>query len=601
MVGSFFNRAKNPPRIDPLALDLDADGIETTGITAATQTLFDHNGDGTKTGTGWLKGDDAWLALDKNANGTIDNGNELFGVDTVMSNGQKATSGFAALADLDSNHDGVFNNADAQYGNVRVWRDLDQDGVSDAGELQSLADAGIASISLTSTAGTVNFASGNSQSASATFTRTDGSTGTAANLNLTSNAFYREFGDKIPLTVEAAKLPGLQGSGAVRDLQEAASLNAALIADVNGLAGTTRSQMMSQLDTLIRDWANSSTMQTSQDNIVALLADTNGLPTPVPRLLYRVPGVTDLELQIMQCEGQPGLDIFVPGLKTTTGFDEGHYATMKAEVDSMRSMMAVLEKFNGQTFLDFPAAGGIRTGNGLPVSVVNPGQSYTVSGFVVVVPVLTAPQVLLLQQSYDALKQSVYDGLVLQTRLKGYMDAINLSIDQNGINLDFSGMNVAIDAEHASDPVRGLVDLIDLTKHLGSLSGMENWSPEPKLSTWMSEAAQAGTWEAVRSNFVSSTLNGVTNSASSGGDFYFAPSTSSAFSAGAGDDFVVGTAGNDVLNGEVGNDTLYGGAASDSLNGGDGNDVLDGGADDDTLYGENGVDTLQGGKGNDTL
>ena len=112
-------------RRDPLTLDLDGDGIETTGINGYDGTiLFDHDGDGVKTGTGWVKGDDAFLALDRNGNGVIDNGGELFGVDTTLSNGQKAANGFAALADLDSNGDGQFDSSDAHYANVRLWRDL---------------------------------------------------------------------------------------------------------------------------------------------------------------------------------------------------------------------------------------------------------------------------------------------------------------------------------------------------------------------------------------------------------------------------------------------------------------------------------------------
>ncbi len=53
---------------DPLAIDLDGDGIETVGI-AGSAVLFDHNADGIKTGTGWVKGDDAWLVLDRNGDG----------------------------------------------------------------------------------------------------------------------------------------------------------------------------------------------------------------------------------------------------------------------------------------------------------------------------------------------------------------------------------------------------------------------------------------------------------------------------------------------------------------------------------------------------
>ena len=217
-----------PPR-DPLALDLDGDGIETVGIGGTNTVLFDHDGDGIKTGTGWLKGDDGFLVLDRNGNGTIDNGGELFGVDTIKSNGKKATSGLDALSDLDSNHDGVFDANDAAFSQVKVWQDKNQDGISQAGELKSLSDLGIASINLTGNGKTVNLGNGNTQSSTATYTRTDGSEGAAGavegkavNLNLADNPFYREFTDHIQLSEEVAKLTDMQGCGAVRDLREAA-------------------------------------------------------------------------------------------------------------------------------------------------------------------------------------------------------------------------------------------------------------------------------------------------------------------------------------------------------------------------------------------
>ncbi|MDD0943608.1 calcium-binding protein [Xylella fastidiosa subsp. multiplex] len=70
-----------PPR-DPLALDLDGDGIETTGSDGRV-ILFDHDADGVKTGTGWLKPDDGWLVLDRNGNGTIDSGRTRADIDTL--------------------------------------------------------------------------------------------------------------------------------------------------------------------------------------------------------------------------------------------------------------------------------------------------------------------------------------------------------------------------------------------------------------------------------------------------------------------------------------------------------------------------------------
>ena len=147
----FISSTQWRPSREPLTLDLDGDGIETVGINTNNPILFDHDADGVKTATGWVKPDDGLLVLDRNNNGVIDNGRELFGDSTVMSNGQTAADGFAALADLDSNQDGVINTNDAQFANLRVWRDLNQDGVSQANELSTLEQQNIASISLTTT------------------------------------------------------------------------------------------------------------------------------------------------------------------------------------------------------------------------------------------------------------------------------------------------------------------------------------------------------------------------------------------------------------------------------------------------------------------
>lgn len=130
-----------PPRRDPLVLDLDGDGIETLGITSTTQVLFDYDGDGVKTGTGWIKGDDGFLVLDRNGNGVIDNGGELFGDQTLV-NGVKATDGFAALSAQDSNHNGQFDAGDTNFINVRIWQDTNSDGISQAGELHTLSELG---------------------------------------------------------------------------------------------------------------------------------------------------------------------------------------------------------------------------------------------------------------------------------------------------------------------------------------------------------------------------------------------------------------------------------------------------------------------------
>ncbi len=211
--------------VDPLILDLDGDGLEITPLSRGV--LFDANGDSIKTATAWAAADDGMLVWDRNGNGLIDSGRELFGDETILANGSKAANGFAALAELDSNANGKFDALDAQYANLRIWRDLNQDGISQTNELQTLQQSGVQSINLTSSAANTNYGDA-ILAQSGSFTRVDGagvtSSGQAGSFILAQNNFVRQF---VPITVsaEASTLPNIAGSGWVRDLQEARKLN----------------------------------------------------------------------------------------------------------------------------------------------------------------------------------------------------------------------------------------------------------------------------------------------------------------------------------------------------------------------------------------
>jgi len=88
--------------------------------------------------------------MDRNGNGFIDDGRELFGNETILSNGKKATNGFEALADFDGNRDGKIDVSDPIFSRLRIWQD--GDGFSLPGELHTLEELGIKAINLSSTA-----------------------------------------------------------------------------------------------------------------------------------------------------------------------------------------------------------------------------------------------------------------------------------------------------------------------------------------------------------------------------------------------------------------------------------------------------------------
>lgn len=159
-----------------IALDLDGDGvIETIDDNNYDGAMFDHNDDGFRTATGWISADDGLLVRDINGNGIIDTGAELFGDNTLLSDGTTAHSGMQALADLDSNDDGIINNQDVKFSELKVWQDKNTDGVSDASELFSLTDVGISSIDLSEKQMVNQRVEGGFIKETATFTKTDGS------------------------------------------------------------------------------------------------------------------------------------------------------------------------------------------------------------------------------------------------------------------------------------------------------------------------------------------------------------------------------------------------------------------------------------------
>ncbi|MCA9799312.1 MAG: hypothetical protein KC474_07160 [Cyanobacteria bacterium HKST-UBA04] len=120
--------------VTPLILDLDGNGLAFSNITKGTR--FDIDGDGLKEQVAWSTAD-AWLALDRNGNGTIDSGKELFG------NQHGAANGFEELKKHDDNHDGIINSQDAVFTQLRTWIDANGDGVSQAEELKTLQEAGV--------------------------------------------------------------------------------------------------------------------------------------------------------------------------------------------------------------------------------------------------------------------------------------------------------------------------------------------------------------------------------------------------------------------------------------------------------------------------
>ena len=212
-----FNQANHT--VSPLVLDLDGDGIETTLL--ANGTHFDHDGNQFSEQTAWVGKDDGLLVRDVNGNGTIDNGSELFGNNTMLANGNKATDGFAALADLDSNQDGIINQQDTQFNSLQIWQDNNQDGTTQAGELKSLNQAGIQSLNLSHIISTQLDGNGNAFKQQGNYTKLDGTSANMVDVWFTQDLSNTVTINMLNVPSNIAALPNIIGSGNVYNLQQA--------------------------------------------------------------------------------------------------------------------------------------------------------------------------------------------------------------------------------------------------------------------------------------------------------------------------------------------------------------------------------------------
>ncbi len=155
------------PGGDPIILDLDRNGFDLNGTAH-----FDLLADGAPRHLGWPGPGDGMLVVDLDGSGVIENGREVFSPD--FGNGGHVDS-LAALRTYDSDGDGKITSSDAGFGDLKVWQDLNGNGVSEAGELSSLTDLGIIGIDLG--ASEVDFTEdGQHVFAQGTFTMTDGTT-----------------------------------------------------------------------------------------------------------------------------------------------------------------------------------------------------------------------------------------------------------------------------------------------------------------------------------------------------------------------------------------------------------------------------------------
>lgn len=587
------------PRKDPLALDLGAPGLHTLEDLGEGIVRFDHDGNGSRTGTGWLTGEDAWVVLDRDGDGEISIGAELFGVDTQLPEGTLAHNGYEAIAPLDTNGDhrvdsndaaleewqiradvdgnGIIGNEEyraASFDDLQLWRDTNHNGYSEPFELSTITEEGIASIGTLMTPSGAELPGGNRLIGTSTFTRTDGSTGASGALDLARETFYRDFKSPPDYDPAVDGLPSAAGSGRVRNLQEAAAsspqLRAALL-----LAATaaTREAQWGAMDEVLLQWADSSTLRGGTE--AAWLQPEHAL------MVYRFGGIGSTSVLNAYNALTSGVAVD-PVTLPADWYPQQQSQQYRDQV----ARIEVLERFVGQNFVDLtgtsPSAISLSRMN---ASATSPGWNYSVNAFS---RDLSGTPLVFLNKSYEILKETVYGPIAAQTRLKPYIDAALLASESR----NFSAVEELLLNTRAASPAEGLADLVELGRYVGVELIERGWIELPRLiETWSREALADTSLLSLTQSLRISVRDNVSGSGTFYGDIVL------------GSDWLPGysTPAQMELRGLEGNDFLLGGAVYEIIYGGAGNDIISLGTGDKRVMGGGGRDLYIFGRASGTV
>lgn len=216
---------------DPLIIDLDGDRNVVRELYDSTA-YFDLDNDGFRERVAWSLANDGFLVRDLNGNGQIDNGSELFGSGSIDSSGKSnGSDGFAELRQLDSNADGIISSLDLDFATLRVWVDANGDAITDEGELKTLEELGLVSISLsTRTSDDLDCGcDGTDVTHMSSITRANGSLVQMYDAWLSIDQYDTiETVTDVTVSADISALPFLIGSGTLSDLDVAMARDPAL-------------------------------------------------------------------------------------------------------------------------------------------------------------------------------------------------------------------------------------------------------------------------------------------------------------------------------------------------------------------------------------
>ncbi|WP_246881469.1 putative Ig domain-containing protein [Acidovorax sp. JG5] len=647
----------------PIVLDLDGDGIETLSNSGGV--YFDHAGDGFAEQSGWISQDDGFLVRDLNGNGKIDSGLELFGSETFLKNGQKASNGFIALQELDDNFDGKVDSNDSAFETLRVWRDLNRDGQSQENELFSLNDSGVRSVNVGYNSSSLIDSNGNEHRQIGGYTTDSGLNRVAEDIWFDTNQTFSIATNLIDIPEDIALLPDMQGFGKVYDLHQAMArdqsggLKNSVLQFSNATSAAERAALTQQI---IFKWAgvenidpNSRAASMIYGNVIGDARKLEALeeflgqewygvwcwgtqdPNPhgnaAPILLDAFNQLSELVYSKLAAQTflKPLYDKVVFNWNESTNVLTGNLDLVAAELSSeilvnrsagkelLSEFVRTLKGMGAQVAMDIASF----TQNFIPLGI--DVAAIVDSAFAIVgteyndnLAGTSGGDILQGLGGNDTLTgnagDDVLDGGNGNDTLYGNAGADYLAggrgNDQlyggTGIDKYYFGRGDGQDTIHEDYLDDTWVYIGDLTieEMTFSRSGADLVVGFQSSATDKIVLAEFFKNGEPQSNLVLKKDNGETQilDASALIQMTLVPTEIADVLDGSSvADTINALGGDDLIFARAGNDIVDGGTGNDNINGGDGNDQLTGGVGNDVLYGETGVDSLQGGDGNDRL
>ncbi len=515
-------------RSSPLVFDLDDSGTIDLISLANSSAWWDLDQDGFSENTGWVSADDGVLGRDINGNGLLDDNSELFGT--------MQTDGFSVLAAYDSNSDGVISAEDAIWEDLVMWRDANENGVSDYFEVSYLSEYDIVSISLNATE-VSQTNQGNAVTHTSTFVVDDGVSGPDTRIVhdvwFTMDETNTYYSGEYTTDFRTLYMPELRGYGTLPSLRIAMSMD-------NEGAGN--------LLELVKDL-------TFKD-FDELFSEDGTIVDDVRDILFRWAGVDEL-----------------------TGDERGAF------VDSRE--LGFLEKLSGVAFMQrgiYNNPQGVEAGEDIKQAF-----SMALNAFYGRLLIqIAGSDLFTFETGYDLgygkdplelFVRPAYD--YISDEFPGIAGLDTAKLDE----LETEATGLASTGEREifwSNVLR----MIEFTLGVDNLSGGDQAALSDAI-----EASDAGLDMATMiAGLDYGRVAGVTETGTSGAD---------TINGSSADDTLSGGDGNDTINGLAENDDIAGGNGADVLSGGSGNDAIEGDAGDDTLTGGTGGDFIKGESGND--